>query len=383
MSSANRPQTVPAGRTEDLLREKNFDVRLQSIRGLAAAVVAFHHSFNLFPFPAFSARILRAVEGVFSAQSAVLTFFVLSGYVLGLSLTKSGKVDLTGYAHFMVKRFCRILLPLAAAVVLLSLIVAGLVWSVTGRTFVSYDAWPPTSLMHTSYFRPFNLSVLMENVFLLEHDLDPVTWTITIEVIGSLLIPIFYVLNRSLYPRLALLFGLILLSVLSRDNGTSCLHYLYIFELGLLIPFWGKAVFRFLERTRLLAPALVMGAALCAVNSHLGHNFYILSFVLSFLLGFVIFRDHGLLHFLDLRPIIWLGKISYSFYLVHWPILWLSAWLLGLYALSFTTLYPVLSSVLVLLVSVPLAALLADGLYRVVELPSIRLGKRLIGSRSR
>jgi peptidoglycan/LPS O-acetylase OafA/YrhL len=379
--TGQKPETSPARESAAISREKYFDLRLQSIRGLAALIVAFHHSFNLFPFPVFPARILRAVENVVSPQAAILTFFILSGYVLGLSLGKTSRIDPVVYLQFVVKRICRIMLPLMAVVTVTSLTIAGLIWYVTGQNFVDAGSWAENSLMRSSYFRPLQLNVLMGNLQLVDHDLDPVTWTITIEMVGSMLIPFFYRLNQAFYPRLFLLLGLITISMLCQSGEASFWHYLYIFDLGLLIPFWGRFAFPFLKRKRLLAGALCLALVLCLINGHFGHNFYLLSPALSFLLGFVIFHDNRCLRLLDSRSVIWLGKVSYSFYLLHWPVMWVIAWLFSLNALSFKSFHPILMSFAILVLSVPLTAVLAEVFYNRVELPSIQLGKRVINLR--
>jgi peptidoglycan/LPS O-acetylase OafA/YrhL len=70
------------------------------------------------------------------------------------------------------------------------------------------------------------------------------------------------------------------------------------------------------------------------------------------------------------RCLTWLGRISYSLYLVHFPILY------AVYAfdqkvhLDFS---PISRSAIIVVVSLGIA----DLMYRLVEIPSIRLGRRL------
>jgi peptidoglycan/LPS O-acetylase OafA/YrhL len=359
--------------------KKHFDLRLQTIRGLAALVVAFHHSFNMFPFPTGPAKVLRGVESVVSPQAAVITFFILSGYVLGLALGKTPKLTAGSYLQFMVKRVCRIMVPLWIIILAISVVVTGFLWVMTGNTYISPENWKQPSLMGSTYGHPFDLNVLVRNLLLLDHDLDSVTWTITIEMVGSALIPFFFFINRFSFCRGALLLALMAISLAISTDGSSFWHYLYMFELGLLIPFWGPIVFAFLQRRGLLLLSLIIALFICMINGHFGHNFYILGPALSFILGFVIFRDHPWLKLLDDRIAIWLGKVSYSFYLIHWPVLWLIACLFTLGVPRFGNSHSILLSFLSFLVSVPLAALIADASYNWIETPAINLGKRLIG----
>lgn len=357
--------------------QKNFDLRLQGIRGLAALIVAFHHSLDIIPVPSFSAKIIRGLEGIFSAQAAVLTFFILSGYVLGLSLGKSDSVNFGTYGRFMVRRIFRIMVPLVATLLFASALVPGTLWLITGSTFVPAHNWG-TPLMEFAYNQPFGFCTLLRNICLWDHDLNPVTWTITIEMIGSSLIPIFFLLNKHRCTRAPLLIALLALALLSPATETNFSHYLYTFDLGLLIPFVGASFFSSLERYRLLEISLVLALILCVTNAHFGHNFYILSPSLAFLLAFVVFRDHPWLRLLDSQAVEWLGKISYSFYLLHFPILWLMTWFLLREMPSFGKEFPVSTIGLLFTGSTFLAALIGTISYRWVEVPAISWGKSFV-----
>ena len=67
------------------------------------------------------------------------------------------------------------------------------------------------------------------------------------------------------------------------------------------------------------------------------------------------------------RPVQWLGLRSFSLYLVHEPIVVSIALILGAAAPLWLT----------LAIAVPVALLLAEGFYRLVERPSIRLSHRV------
>jgi len=63
----------------------------------------------------------------------------------------------------------------------------------------------------------------------------------------------------------------------------------------------------------------------------------------------------------------WLGRVSYSLYLIHLPILTAAIHGLG----------PVLPLWAIMAIAVPTALIAAELFYRAVEAPSMRLGKRL------
>ena len=77
--------------------------------------------------------------------------------------------------------------------------------------------------------------------------------------------------------------------------------------------------------------------------------------------------------FFALRPIEWLGRVSYSLYLIHMPLLYLCLW--GLYG--------ELPTFMVYLIALAVIALASEASYRWIELPSIGLGRQLTEATSK
>jgi peptidoglycan/LPS O-acetylase OafA/YrhL len=84
------------------------------------------------------------------------------------------------------------------------------------------------------------------------------------------------------------------------------------------------------------------------------------------------FRDTWLTR----RPIIWLGDVSYSLYLLHFPIALATAKLIGV---GLPWLGSAQAALLVLLTAMPLTLLLSHWSYRWIELPFIAMGSRASG----
>ena len=102
--------------------KKKFDVNLESLRGFAALFVVFQHLFDTFNNWLDSNYQLRNIlDYHFPGHFSVLLFFVLSGYVIGVS----HKERLTGshIGMYLKKRWVR-LYPIYLVCVLLTLLVA-------------------------------------------------------------------------------------------------------------------------------------------------------------------------------------------------------------------------------------------------------------------
>jgi len=118
-------------------RERNFIVGLESIRGLAALSVALFHSFHLLPVdgirvyditlwnaPSTDGLLMRLIMIPFNGGAAVSLFFVLSGFVLALSLRRDNRaLELKAWA-FVLRRFFGIYPALAINVGLYAVVIA-------------------------------------------------------------------------------------------------------------------------------------------------------------------------------------------------------------------------------------------------------------------
>jgi len=94
----------------------------------------------------------------------------------------------------------------------------------------------------------------------------------------------------------------------------------------------------------------------------------------AILIGALVSAPHSFA-FLNARPLRFFGRISFSFYLLHLPSLFLICALAQSVAGSRpTTSY---EAILIALLSILLTAMAAALAYRFVELPGIQLGKRV------
>jgi peptidoglycan/LPS O-acetylase OafA/YrhL len=159
-----------------------FEPRLESLRGIAALIVAAHHGMMTFisgtgDRPVILSSIFDVLwVRLTNPGLAVLFFFVLSGYVLGQSLTRDGD-----YWRFMIRRAFRILPAFVVSVL----------FAYACVTLVRMET-PPADL--TEFFkRPFwpmpTIGQLFENLFLRSVWINGPTWSIKWEIVGSIWLP--------------------------------------------------------------------------------------------------------------------------------------------------------------------------------------------------
>jgi len=336
---------------------------LDGMRGLAALFVFMSHLKLALPDPN-PLHNLSALEMFWGGQSAVDFFFVLSGFVLALPFMRdpSMTAGLRFYGRFVLLRIARIY-PAYWFALLFSLaamklfVPAGL--SETG-------SWAQTFWLNG--WDNVTLPVLVRH-FLLIPDfdsrlIDPVSWTLVVEMRMSLLLPLLIYAFARWGGRVGSPF-LLLLALLSARQS-EFFRYLPLFALGVA-----------LARHRLnIRPGpmfwCLLPIALLAYSSpyilHLGRprDDYIAAAGAALLIVMAL-QPTAFGAFLKSAPVHFLGRVSYSFYLLHLPaFLLLLSWL-----------HPRLHSVTaVFFVTLPVVCLLSWLSFRFIERPTLRAARR-------
>lgn len=217
------------------------------------------------------------------------------------------------------------------------------------------------------------------SLFQVTYDINNVLWSLRWEVIFSLALPLFVGLALLLRRQwLALAAACAALTVLGRVFELDALVYLPVFMFGTVIAVhlerivaWGR---RMHSRTFWIALATL--ACLLMVASWLARPLFesgtLGNSVLWGLAGIgaaiiivLAIAWPAVRAQLERRPVQWLGRVSFSLYLVHAPILGTLGYLFGeqyWWAVG--------------LVGVPLSILAAAGFFRWVEAPTQRLSRR-------
>jgi peptidoglycan/LPS O-acetylase OafA/YrhL len=358
-------------------------VALDGLRGIAAMVVVFHHIYQIArPFlePTTHAWAVGSFWWFISAtpikllsagSESVLVFFVLSGLVVPLPLLAKGPRK---WIAFYFARLVRLYLPVWG-----SLVFAGILLAATPH--------PVTAVTAGSWVERTNgtkaaLPLLFSEAGLLRKSFssNTVLWSLTWEVVFSLTLPAF-LLIALLLRRFWLPAGLVCvaLTFVGKLMDSNALLYLPVFFLGTLVAVnldtlrsWagrrqstrhglGWVVFGvsllFIVTSWMLRPVIPAGTL---VSDALGCLTPIGA--IGLVLCAIIFGP--VRSGLSTRPPQWLGRVSFSLYLTHLPILVALVYLFGDNNWA-----------LVALVGIPASLLVAYLFYRFVEAPSHRLSK--------
>lgn len=359
---------------------------LDALRGGAAlAVVVFHALFSIeggealikpLDYALFDLRtaLLLPLRPFWMGHEAVILFFVLSGLVLTLPVFRRG---LSSYPGYVLKRFCRLFLP-AVAAVLLSIALLAIVGTAPAP-------WP-MPMLDLLWRTPPSIDLVLRHLLLLSdgkldefYDLDVPLWTLEVEWRISLLLPFLALLaRRSDVAVLAVAAsGMLLPPAEQRLLGTEMLgslRYLPVFTIGLLLA---KHLDTILGRIRALPPAarlalwllcilLIYARVLLPAPAVQAHHRLLIGIGAALLIALVLTSSPAQ-RALGLRPLQWLGRVSFSLYLLHMPIMLAAARLLP----------DAITPIWRVAIGIGLSLVLAELFHRLVEKPSMVAGRRL------
>lgn len=357
---------------------------LDSVRGLAALTVIGSHYVNGYDLPCrsdFCNRLLTysPLHIFWDGAAAVSLFFVLSGLVLSLRYFRhSQQPDIFYFnlGQYCAARICRIWLPYLAALILSALlyqyyhtVAVNLPPTIPKQNDWLPSMWGQSAGWGELFKDSFLLGMRMEMVYV------PQAWTLSIELALSLLIPVGIILaaRGSIWLISFTLFAIYPL-------GVSPL--LFHFMLGMLIAKHHAQINLYLH-AKALARWIVVGLGffLYTIGETLEGLLYPdlvgwLTGLGSALLLLCAWASGRIQRILSSPILRYIGKISYSVYLLHFAVLMTATpWFLDL--LEATPAWFVAAWWAGFTATVILSALLAALFYHFVEAPSMALGKRL------
>jgi peptidoglycan/LPS O-acetylase OafA/YrhL len=357
---------------------------LDAMRGVFSVVIIIGHFLLLLPTP-----LLRAYgwpiiiyTPLRCGYAFVITFFMLSGFVLALPYTTRP----VSYRSFIIRRLCRIYIPFAAIIIITFLLYLLVGLSPADVNDMSYH---DKNLSQLSVFTPWFLGGTLLASGLEKHLLlNPAVWTLVYELRIAFIFPFLVMLCRR--PLTAIVFmvacytfvsfarvhigNYFIFPALTDDEASTWLTTVYItpcFMFGILLAIYGGRIRGFLDDQSTFVRVILW--ILVFVNFSFLPDFQIpqpfTEFAAALLILLVL--SSNMIDDIAEAPVLqWLGRISFSNYMIHIPILFVLRKLWeGQVALGWLCL-------LCLVMTFPLATLA----QRFIEMPARRLAKRWIGA---
>ena len=360
--------------------------QLDGLRGIAALVVVACHALSTLPGignvvhgnrsaglnTAEAWAVFSPLHVLWNGTPAVHVFFVLSGFVLVLPFTRPGAAG--KWAQYYAKRFFRLYLPAWA-----SLAVAVALMIIIPRSVSPLQSpWADMYVTDPSVAQVLKDGLLMLNASTINTPL----WSLKWEVAFSLLLPAYVLIavrwRRFWHVKIGLA---LLLAAVGALQDLEWLSYLPIFAIGAVLGaererireltqpwprfiwFFVAAAGLFLANAEWISPEQPIPGVEALVT--VGATLIVLLFV----------SCGSAKRLGDTAVAQWLGRVSFSLYLVHLPII-----------LAGVTLLRSVSLPLALAVSVVASFVVAELFYRYVEQPAHRLSMavgRAVGRRTR
>ncbi len=359
--------------------------QLDGLRGIAALLVVACHVVSTLPGVGgvFSNRavdlntaetwaVFSPLHILWNGTPAVHVFFVLSGFVLVLPFTRPGAVP--SWAQYYAKRFFRLYLPAWASLA----VAVALIVMIPRAASPLQSAWADMYVVDPTVVQVLKDGLLMLNASTINTPL----WSLKWEVAFSLLLPAYVFLalrwRRVWFVKIGLA---LLLAAVGAVHHMDALIYLPIFAIGAVLGVERERIRNLTRSWPRAAWFLVAAVGLFLANAEWVSREEPIPGVEALVtvgaaLIVLLFVSCGAAKRLgDSAAAQWLGRVSFSLYLVHLPII-----------LAGVTLFRSFSLPLALAVSVAASFAAAELFYRYVEQPAHRLSMavgRAVGRRIR
>jgi peptidoglycan/LPS O-acetylase OafA/YrhL len=387
----SRPPMIGSERAPAIA--KHFSRNLASLRGIAALIVVACHCLLILRVggidDAYMIRLnlhdfhltrVHALLCLFNGPACVTLFFVLSGTVLAMSLDRGMAMRWSALPAYWIKRVFR-LYPLLVGTALMAALLQRYFFTAESSTLLS--TWGDTEykIPGTRLFHELALNAMGAS-----SSLNSPAWSIKIEILVSLLFPALFVLSRS--RRFALPFLLLLILLMFVVPNPRATAYVNVFAasffLGALAYRWGRpwaewylgksALFRYVLFAAVMMIFVTSRRIFSPVSFISPNTVFIEMFCATFV---VLVALYGHSRILATKPLLWLGEISYSVYLVHVPILFVVTHLALRYGMIPATGNQWLPVSLLMGATLALTLPFATVTHRLIEAPGQALGSRL------
>jgi peptidoglycan/LPS O-acetylase OafA/YrhL len=360
---------------EPILHTKHVKA-LDGLRGYAAILVTFYHAILHLDVSAIGTVLSPAIDAValgdiplkiglilLNGSTAVLLFYVLSGAVLCQSLLKED-LEFKSIGLFLVRRVFRLFPALFLCMLVL---------------------WLLSQFMN-HFFAGFpyrNFEQAFRNALLIDTSAHGPSTSIQIEALATPFIIAFIFFYKKFSTLAALIFFALSLVALQRSELVFLLPNMhssvFVFIAGMLVALpYGRVIF---ERITTAGLCLLIFAAFLV--RHIVHieslpGLIAQVILLAAVVGFIRWSSTrtAIHHMLESKFSQFVGKISYSYYLLNVPVLWLIWYFPG--AGEYYKDMPILlAGILTGLVATVLTVPFAYFSYRYCELPLMKYGAKI------
>ncbi len=347
---------------------------LSSIRGIAAIIVMFGHSFNLIDRHAsaedsFQSQFFDFLGKAFNGPAAVQMFFVLSGLVLSLSLERRSDDPLQWTSSFYIRRIFRIY-PALWVSLLLALTLLQLERNACSSGLC-------TSHLGLQYQEDFSIKNIVLSFVGIFTGLNGPMWSLRVELVCSFFFPAIFICLRNKKIQVKSFILLVALAVLPVPDAWFFLAFALGSSIPLLkiktnIPFWIVSLLALI--------VLVFSRQLLLPFNFDRKTHDIIDMLASFAVIYPIFHKLIAVEFLRNRVLFYLGEISYSIYILHFPILYALLYTLTILVghqliVDSPAFYSVVLSVMTFVVVISVSALS----FRYIEVPFQKFGRVVSG----
>lgn len=291
--AATRPDIAPPARL----------LKLDALRGLAALAVVIYHFTR--PFPSDPDFFRQSAVTAAWGKHGVELFFVISGFVIFMTLSRTRRpVD------FIVSRFARLYPAYWAGIAFTTAVVLAL------------DVEP---LQRSAYEIAVNVTMLQGLPFTGARDVDWSYWSLFTELLFYLVMLALFASNGLRRIELVLAMALLAAVAYSAANAAAdayVLHWRIEAALDYLRPILpyapyfviGICLYRLWRHENVAVAAGLLLAAVATVAATLTTAQLTAALIAIAAFGLILTGRASLLR---TRPLVWLGGISYSLYLVH------------------------------------------------------------------
>ena len=357
--------------------------RVDALRGIAALLVAGMHvsqsrwgegGYLFQPLPGiphpFWDNLTRLLRHGLNGHGAVILFFVLSGFVLSLSLDRGPRDILAGARRFFTARVFRLYPAIFVTVAAFAFLYYAFGAALPGVTPSNYS-----------------IAGLFRNALLLETTVDGVMWTLQVEVLAAPLVFFAYHMRRRFGEGAVIVIGLTFVGLAFSRTWTDLinpdvkpLQGTFAFLFGMLVPTLGRGF-----------AARVSGRAAAGITTATVLLFFLARGLFGPRGGMIVEAGSGaafiallvygpplsVYHILDLGIVQFFGRISYSFYLFH-PVTLMATWKMPDRIGSWIAdgIPPALITIALWIATSAVIAPIAMASYRWVEWPAMKLGRR-------